>query len=182
MADKFNCLGARTSEIKEVFSYFSKKDPFVFEIGCGNGRDAKEIVNLTSNYLGIDISEEMIRIARENVPKTDFQVCDIENCSLPGDIDIVFSFASLLHSDRSAIGNVLKRLSDAMSLGGIFYLSLKLGEYGQLTRDDEFGTRTYFYYEPEDIEDLASGLYSVLKIEEQEIRDQKWFTMILKKK
>lgn len=38
-----------TEAIDEAFGYMDgKKDPFVIEVGCGNGRDAHEILRRTS--------------------------------------------------------------------------------------------------------------------------------------
>lgn len=40
LAKKFDELGARISDIEEAFALIQKDNPFVLEIGCGNGRDA----------------------------------------------------------------------------------------------------------------------------------------------
>lgn len=51
MAEKFNTIGARANDIKQTFEYIQKTSPRVVEIGCGNGRDATEILKYTSDYL-----------------------------------------------------------------------------------------------------------------------------------
>jgi len=51
MAVKFSDLGPRMSDIQRAFSYVMKFAPRVMEIGCGNGRDAQEILKHTDQYL-----------------------------------------------------------------------------------------------------------------------------------
>lgn len=181
MAEKFSGLGARVEDIDRGFLYCEKENPFVLEIGCGNGRDSVEILKHTDSYLGIDISESMIRLARETAPQGKFEVVDVESYAFPSGIDIVFSFASLLHSDRSNIARIFERFAEAMNTEGIFYLSLKYGE-GRHTKTDEFGTRTYYFYVPEDIKEIVQDHFEVVYEDVHDLREQKWFVLILKKK
>ena len=154
LAKKFANLGPRIEDIHRGFSYISKDNPNVLEIGCGYGREAKEILKLTNRYLGIDISDEMIKMAKREVPNGNFVVADIENYIFPSNLDIIFSFASLLHPDKETLKLILEQAYEALSEGGIFYISLKLDKYHSETQDDEFGIRTYYYYTPEDIKEL----------------------------
>lgn len=78
-------IGARVGDIEQVFSYIQKSSPKVIEIGCGNGRDAREILTHTSEYLGIDVSGGMIRLAKEDLPEAHekFIVADVESFEFP---------------------------------------------------------------------------------------------------
>lgn len=181
MAKKFNDIGVRTEDIKRGFSFIRKDNPKIIEIGCGNGREAKEILRYTNNYLGIDISEEFIKIAKRENPKGDFRIANIENFSFPKKVDIIFSFASLLHSDRDNVRRVLDRAYESLNNKGIFYISLKYGNYSEKTIKDEFGIRTYYFYTPELIQELAGGRYKDVYMERQDLRGEKWFTIVLKK-
>jgi len=181
LATRFNDIGARVDDIKRGFSYINKKNPKVLEIGCSNGREAKEIVKHTSNYLGIDISEKLIEIARKENPDGKFEVADIENYIFPKGIDIIFAFASLLHSDENKIKKILDLAGEALNKEGIFYLSLKYGDYQELTKEDEFGTRTYYFYTPELIKELVSDKYKSIYEDVQDFKGQKWFTIVLRK-
>ena|SRR3989338_1288865 len=181
MAQKFNGLSARRMDIERGFSYFKKDNPSVLEIGCGNGRDAGEILKHTNHYLGIDISTTMIELARQSTPQGTFEVQDVESYEFPEHIDLIFAFASLLHSDAENIANVLEKASVALHQDGIFYISLKYGE-GQKTKQDEFGTRTYFFYTPETLIALAGNSYSLIWQDVHVFLDQKWFTIVLQKK
>lgn len=181
MAKKFRDIGARVKDIEKGFTLVQKQNPNVLEIGCGDGRDAKEILKRTKSYLGVDISRSMIDVAREYVPEGKFEVEDIENYNFPKDLDLIFSFASLLHSNRDSVQQVLANAHAALTEGGIFYISLKYDVYHEGSKTDEFGTRTYYFYTPEDIKTLAGSGYAAVEEDVQDLRGQKWFTIALKK-
>jgi len=180
LAKKFANFGPRVPDIEKGFSYISKENPNVLEIGCGYGREAKEILKHTNRYLGMDISEEMIKMAREQVLEGNFIVADIEDYIFPKDLDIIFSFASLLHSDKEHLKLILERAYESLNENGIFYISLKHDTYHSETQKDEFGTRTYYFYTPEDIKELNSK-YKVVYEDTHEHKGQDWFLIVLKK-
>ncbi len=181
LAKKFDSLGARASDVKEIFKIIGKDNLKVLEIGCGNGRDAQEILKYTSDYLGIDVSEEMIKIARRNTPKANFQVADVELFEFPANLDIVLAFASLIHTNKESFKNILKKIFQALSPSGVIWLSLKYNEeYKEITKEDDFGTRTYYYYSDKDVIEIADE-FSVVKNEVRDIRGQKWLEIVLQK-
>ncbi len=181
MADKFRGLGARIEDIEKTFSLSNKPNPHVLEIGCGDGRDAREIIKHTKNYHGIDISAVMIELACKHVPKATFTVADVETFSFPNNLDIIFSFASLLHSDKDAVKNILYKVHEALNESGLFFISLKRDDYQSKVKEDEFGTRTFYFYQPADIKGMLGDKYNVVFQEEQSFQNQDWFTLILQK-
>lgn len=181
LAEKFDSIGARAENIDEAFSFITKANPKVLEIGCANGRDAKEILKHTSDYLGIDISEELIRIAKQNMPKAKFEVADIENYDFPQSVDTILAFASLIHSDKENLKAILDKVYSSLNEGGIIYISMKQGKYKKLTQEDKFGIRTYYYYTPEDIRDIVGKKFKILKEKMQDFNNQSWLNMILQK-
>ncbi len=182
MANKFNAIGTRVKDIQHAFSLAKKEDPIVLEIGCGNGRDAAEIVRHTKSYLGIDISSVMIDLAQGYVPEGKFIVADIDNYDFPEGIDLIFSFASLLHSDRDHVQDILRRAHAALNTDGIFFISLKMDAYQQKIQEDAFGLRVFYFYTPELIKEMAGKMYETIFLETQEHLGQQWFSIILRKK
>ena len=181
LAKKFDELGMRVGDIEETFALIQKDNPFVLEIGCGNGRDAAEITKRTNNYLGIDISEKLIELAKQKVPHANFQVADIETFILPSDLDMVFAFASLIHASKEALARILTEVRIALNENGVVRLSMKYGDtYSETTKEDEFGIRTYYLYSQEDIEEAASG-FRIIKSELNDLRGQMWLEVILQK-
>jgi SAM-dependent methyltransferase len=181
-AEKFDQMGARTRDIQKAFSYINRSNPKTFEIGCGNGRDAKEIIKYTNDYLGIDLSKGMLELAKKNAPEAKFELADLETYQFPDNVDIVFAFASLLHSDEKSIKDLLERASESFSPGGVFSISLKYGPHHKETVDKEgHGPKTYFFYTPEDIEKLAPANLKTVFQETQNHGGNKWFSIIFQK-
>ncbi len=172
----------RTENVKKAFAYIKIKNPKILELGCGDGREAKKILGYSNDYLGIDISQEMIKLARKYVPKGKFKVADFEKFRFPKKIDIVFALACLLYTDKKNMGIIFKKIHRALQEKGIIYLSLKLGNYGRKVKIDDLGKKVFYYYTPTDIKKLAENKYKVLEISKNVFQGQKVFEMILQKK
>ena len=181
MAEKFDDLGARVDDINETFKIITKKNPSVLEIGCGNGRDAMEIIKRTNNYLGIDIADNFIKIAKEKVPQGKFETGDIENYNFPNNLDIVFAFASLIHVQKESLRKIFQELYKALNKGGVIRVSMKYGDnYKEVSKKDEFGIRTYYFYSEKDIKELASD-FTIIKNETNKLRNKIWLEFLLQK-
>ena len=146
LSEKFATIGSRLKHIKEAFSYINKPNPNVLEIGCGDGRDAAEIIKLTNNYLGIDISKSMIELAKKAVPQAKFQVNDFETMKFEKGLDIIFAFAALLHTDPKNFKNILDKIYESLNPGGIFYISVKHGDNKRKVVQDDYGKRIFYFY------------------------------------
>ncbi len=171
----------RSGDIKRVFSYIKKPNPRVLEIGCGGGRDAVEILKYTKDYIGMDISSNMLDLAKSRLPNAVFELGDINTYNLPLNIDIIYSSASLLHSNKNVVKNVLKRCHRVLNIDGIVYISLKYGTYKKIIKKDRFGERLFYLYTPEDIKKLALSMYQAIYEDTQTIEHTKWFTLVLRK-
>jgi len=137
MTKKFNSMEGYLPDIERALSYIEQKvNPAIVEIGSGSGRDARDLLKFTNNYLGVDISPEMVRHAKELVPDGNFIVADAEEFHFPKNIDAAFAFASLLHSDKESLMNILEKVHEALNEKGIIFMSLKYGEYAEDTRTD----------------------------------------------
>jgi len=97
--------------------------------------------------------------------------------------DVVFAFASLLHIDRAGNEVIFQRVARSLKPGGIFYVSLKKAdEYEERVQIDEFGTRTFYYYNPELVTEMSSNDFEVADVSEQTIGQTLWFETALRKK
>jgi trans-aconitate methyltransferase len=180
-AAKFDEIGVRAKHIDEVFRVFERNNLAVVEIGFGNGRDAEEILKRTDGYVGIDLSPEFVAIARERVPSGRFELADVEDYSFPPGTDIVFAFASLIHVPKESLRNILSRIFSVLNPGGVAYLSMKYRDsYGEVTHEDEYGTRTFYLYSEADIREITDG-FDVIKCEVEEKRGRKWLEVMLQK-
>jgi SAM-dependent methyltransferase len=181
LAEKFNDSGIRKKDVDEVFALLKKGNPVVLEIGCANGRDAKEILKHTNQYLGLDVSEKLIEIAKEEIPNGEFIVADIEEYEFPENLDIVFAFASLIHNDREALKKVFQKVYAALNPGGLFRISMKQAdEYVELTKDTPYGIRTYYHYSEDDIMEMAKD-FKIIKADDEVAVAQNWLEFLFQK-
>ena len=67
--------------VEQRYSFSSKftKNKDVLEIGCGPGLGSKLILENAKSYLGIDIDHDLINIAKQNNPKTEFIASNVVN-------------------------------------------------------------------------------------------------------
>lgn len=186
LAEFFKGIGPRVVDIDRALELTGKQDGSadVLELGCGNGRDALEILKRARNYTGIDYSDGMISLAHNLLPRADFRVEDMSEFDYPEEgYDIVFAFASLLHLDKEEIAKLMPKVATSLRSGGIFYISLKYADqYTEKTIEDQFGIRHFYFYHPDEIAVAGENFFEA-SIVSQEIRGStRWFETALRKK
>lgn len=88
--------GEISPEMIQMVSHFASQKRDVLEIGCGLGTNARWLADSGYNYIGIDISEEAIRKAKQRLEQkgltdnTEFISVDIFEYSAPSKYDVVF--------------------------------------------------------------------------------------------
>ncbi len=181
LAERYDKLDRRGA-IEWTLEPLTKKHPFVFEIGCGSGRDAKEFLKHTSHYIGVDLSEALLAFAKRNVPEATFLHADIETMELPEQIDLVYSSASLLHTNKQRFQSILERLRSKLTPGGLVYLSLKESDqYREEMQIDRFGSRVFYHYSLQDIQEMSSGFQILKERHLKHERDIIWLEVLLQK-
>jgi SAM-dependent methyltransferase len=89
------------------------------DIGCGTGAFARLLARRTDHVLGLDLSPQMIRLARERsqqYPNVDFQVADVTTWTFPQErFDCIASIATFHHLP---LEETLIKARDALKVGG----------------------------------------------------------------
>ncbi|HEY1064203.1 MAG TPA: class I SAM-dependent methyltransferase [Candidatus Saccharimonadales bacterium] len=183
LAEYFKGIGARTDDIELALSLANNPSAArVVEIGCGDGRDAAEIVTRVGWYEGFDPSEALLDLARQKVPTGNFVKADALTYDYPDNLDVVFAFASLLHVSRGDVPAVFQKIGRALRPGGIAFVSLKeRSEYAEEAKADQFGERMFYYYSPALLKELAGTAFSAVFEDHQHIGSTDWFTLALQK-
>jgi SAM-dependent methyltransferase len=98
----------------------------VLDVGCGTGLpSARRFVDAGFEVTGIDISEEMLQLARSNVPGAKLLRLDVVDADRSlGPFDAIVDFFSLLMLPRAEILTTLGKLRDLLEPGGYFALSM----------------------------------------------------------
>ena len=141
----------------ELFEFIDlvKPNGRVLDLGCGPGHHSCFFSKKGFDVIGVDLSENMISIARKTSPKVNFEVMDISKLNFSSScFDGIWASASLLHIPKKEIHAVLKKLYDQLKTGGILYLSLKNGDSEAFIKDNRYGgvKKYYVYYNLEEIE------------------------------
>lgn len=109
----------------------------VLDLGCGTGvPTAGMLVESGLEVVGVDVSTEMLTLARRNVPAGRFVAMDLLQLDRSlGDFDAVVAFFSLLMLRRSEIPGVLRRIRSVLRPGGLVAIGMVEGDldYAQLT-------------------------------------------------
>lgn len=83
-------------EVQYLVEQYVHPGSVVLDLGCGNGRIADVVNQIKGRYIGMDISEELIAIARAQHPGNEFYVGDmLATGFLDHSFDVVFLIASL---------------------------------------------------------------------------------------
>lgn len=84
-------------ELRELTKDISDNDK-ILDLGCGNGRLLEVLKDKKIDYIGVDSSEKLIKIAQKKYPQADFQVADALSLPFPDNyFDKIYSIAVLHH-------------------------------------------------------------------------------------
>lgn len=108
--------------VKARFKHFHGEK--ILDLGCGYGFYTDYFRSIGANAIGIDGSEEMIKIAQKRYPITDFSVMDI---TMPlvfanDSFDMIFSNQVLM--DIENVEFVFSECKRILKAGGILYYSI----------------------------------------------------------
>lgn len=85
-------------EVNYLVEQYIKPGQYVLDLGCGNGRVADLVNEIKANYIGLDVSEKLIAIARGLHPGNEFVVGNMLATPFnDGTFDNVLMIASLHH-------------------------------------------------------------------------------------
>lgn len=95
----------------------------VLDLGCGSGESSKKLLERGANVTGIDISEEMIKIAQNELPDYEFLVSDMENLKFENDSFDIVSSSLALHYVQD-LKKTFSEVYRVLSKEGIFVFSM----------------------------------------------------------
>ena len=114
--------------ISDVFAMFTGKLPEngkVLDLGCGTGLPyARHLVEKGFDVLGVDISEDMVKVASRNVPEASFVQFSMNEITYRDEFDGVMSSFSMLLLPPDLFRETASRIHSALVEGRLFYLSL----------------------------------------------------------
>ncbi|SMF20056.1 class I SAM-dependent DNA methyltransferase [Pseudobacteriovorax antillogorgiicola] len=147
-----------------VIRFLGGRKGKVLDLGCGPGRDSKFFIDSGFSVTSVDGSRAMIDLVSK--VNENSRLLKFENLDYCCEFDLVWSSASLLHIEKEKIRSVLELIRDSLSLGGVFYLSLKEGKKNFI--DDQ--GRYFSTYEMDELEAILESVdgFKIAKIWRQE--------------
>ena len=183
LAEYFRGIGPRTDDIARALELAgTPTGAAVVEIGCGDGRDAAELLPRVASYEGYDPSEKMLELARAKLPGARFAKADALTYEYPRNTDVVLAFASLLHVSRNDMPAAFARIEKSLRPGGIAYISVKEREnYAEEIKKDDHGERMFYLYPAALIKELAGTGFETAYEDRQRKGSTDWLTIAFRK-
>jgi 2-polyprenyl-3-methyl-5-hydroxy-6-metoxy-1,4-benzoquinol methylase len=113
------------------------------DVGCGSGgRFIQLMQDRGFSVTGIDVSKEMISLAKKNHPSENFFVQDICTWETMAQFDFIVAWDSIFHLPFSKQKPVLSKLSNLLSSKGVLIYTFG-NENGEHT--DQWNNDTFYY-------------------------------------
>jgi 2-polyprenyl-3-methyl-5-hydroxy-6-metoxy-1,4-benzoquinol methylase len=97
--------------------------------GCGDGRDSRFLASLGLQVTSFDLSDAMLRIAREQDPAGTYLEFDFRDmANLRGPFDGIWASGCLYHLTKAEFAQCVTTCKSLLSKGGVLYVSMKEGE------------------------------------------------------
>jgi cyclopropane fatty-acyl-phospholipid synthase-like methyltransferase len=123
----------------------------ILDVGCGAGKPVDEfLVQRGFEVHGLDISPQMIELARSNVPEATYEIRDMSDLQA-GDyrVDGIVSIYAIFHTPRERHQQLLERFASFMPDGGALLITMGSSEW-EGTEADFHGAEMYWsHYGPE---------------------------------
>ena len=150
--------------------------PEILDAGCGRGRDMAWFEQHGGIVTGIDLSPEMIALART---RTTGQLREMDLLELEFEaesFDKIWSNAALLHIPKSQTVDVLHQFQILLKPNGVLALGLHHGDFEGRESGTYTDTERYFsrFKEPELKSLLASSEFTVTSMDTHEGAPRTW--------
>ena len=106
----------------------------VVDVGCGPGYVTSHLVELGVDAFGVDLSPEMITIARRDYPDLRFEVGTMTDLDLADDsVTGVLAFWSVIHVPDAAMPGVVEEFRRVLRPGGPLLVGFHVGDASEHT-------------------------------------------------
>ena len=159
-AGKFMEYAPYVAQVNE-FARLLAPDDEVLDVGCGPGNVAKQLLAAKPlKITGIDLSDEMVRLAAANVPTGKFLCQDIRQAEFPNrQFDAVILSFSIVHLSDAEAQALLRKAVSWLKDKGVLYLSFMAGKKAGFEKTSFSQDPIYFnYYSREEVERFLSRL------------------------
>ena len=158
----------------------------VLDAGCGAGYASRFLVRRGFEVTGIDISKQMLTLAKAKVPGATFLKMDMRKMHLPrGSFDGVVCLYAIIHIPRRSHQRILNRFNSLLRRGGILLILTGWDDYVGVEEDYLVrGTRMYWsYFDREtNLRMIKQANFEVIWAKEDRKHDGTHFFVLAKKR
>jgi len=151
--------------IDKTLRILKTNSPRIIDLGCGDGRDTAYFREKGLDVTGIDLSKEMISIARKRHPDCTFLQMDMRDTVFPDDtFNCAWASASMIHLPKKELSHFEKEVYRILEEGGLFAFNFKIGEgegYEETETMDE--QKRYFSYYTLDEMKRSLNLFDIIE-------------------
>lgn len=155
-ANKFMHYNPYVTHVTE-FAKLLKNGFTILDIGCGPGNVAKQLGELKElTITGIDLSAEMLKLAKKNVPQGTFHLQDSRTADFPPESfdSIILSF-SIVHLENEEAKALMAHAAKWVRRGGYVYLSFMEGNQPGFETTSFSSQPLYFnYFQESEIKEI----------------------------
>ena len=139
----------------------------VLDVGYGTGVPIARALAERYRVTGMDVSREMVRLARRNVREGEFVCSDVMLVDFEaGGFGAVVALYSIFHLPREEHGALFRRIWRWLRPGGLLLCTLSHRNEEAYTEEDFFGVTMYWsnYGLAENLETLSEVGFEVLEV------------------
>ncbi len=138
------------------FETLFKEGANILDIGCASGIHVPLFLGVGRKlrYEGIDISEEMIRIAKSRYPQLDFSTDDVMDYKSDKKYDGFWSAATLMHIHKEDHEKLFSKIKSLVVPGGFGYITVPSERPNPESESDQ---RLFTLFSIEDFKNLISA-------------------------
>jgi ubiquinone/menaquinone biosynthesis C-methylase UbiE len=148
--DKFMNVDLYRDSFDFFCSHIAGKNANILELACGPGNITKYLLKMRPDFkiLGIDLSENMIRLAKINNPEAEFQIMDCRDIGMiKKKYDGIMCGFCLPYLTKGEAVEMISNASKILTPGGLLYLSTMEDDYSKSgLKIGSAGDEIYMHY------------------------------------
>ncbi|RZK12202.1 MAG: class I SAM-dependent methyltransferase, partial [Flavobacterium sp.] len=116
---------AETDYLVNLITKYRENTKSIIDLGCGTGKHAKLLANRGFEVTGLDLSQEMISIAKQS-SDLDFIIGDITNFKLDSTFDVALSIFHVFSylTDNDVLLNAFSNINRHLVVGGVLIVDV----------------------------------------------------------
>lgn len=165
-----------TTDFAYIDKFLNMCNKKILDLGCGMGHYSRYIKNKGFDVVGVDFSNEMLKIAKDNEPTIKFIESDI--CDLPQDLDKDFDGVLIAyviqHLSKEETKETFMNLNKYLKADCKLLMLFRAGD-NVLTENEPFDPKFNYVIKEYNVEEITQLLrecgYDVIEIEEKPYKD-----------